>query len=63
MPEAELGAVQELALEAVAAGVPVARVAADRMADRREVGADLVRAPGLQPDLDQGVVRKRLEHA
>ena len=48
---------QELAVEAVAAGVPVARVAGDRVADRREVGADLVRAPGLEPGLHQGVGR------
>ena len=53
---------QELALEPVAAGVAVARVAGDRVADRGEVGADLVRAAGLQARLDQGVGRQRLEH-
>ena len=53
---------QELALEAVAAGVAVAGVAGDRMADRGEVGADLVRAAGLEARLDQGVGGQRLEH-
>ena len=43
-------------------GVPVARIAGDRMADRGEVGADLVRAAGLQAGLDQGVGGQRLEH-
>ena len=62
MPEAELGAVQELAREPVAPRVPVARIARDRMADRGEVGADLVRAAGLQARLDQGVGRQQLEH-
>ena len=42
---------QELALEAVAAGAAVGGVAGQRVADRGEVGADLVRAPGLQPRL------------
>ena len=62
VPEPELGAVQELAGEAVAPGMPVARVARDRVADRGEVGADLVGAAGLQAHLDQGVRRQQLEH-
>ena len=48
--------VQELALqtELAAARAPaVLRVAADRMADRREVRADLVGAPGLEPHAQQ----------
>ena len=40
----------------------VARVAGDRVADRGEVGADLVRAPGLEARLDQRVGRQQLEH-
>src|SRR5439155_16310813 len=32
------------------------------MADCREVGADLVGAPGLQTSLDQGIVWQQLEH-
>jgi hypothetical protein len=54
--------VQELAPEPVTAGVPIARIAAQRMADRGEVGPHLVRSPGLQASLDQGVRRQGLEH-
>src|SRR5436190_6522104 len=60
--EAEPGAVQELAGEAVAAGVAIAWITRQGMADRREVGADLVRAAGLQPRLDEGVPGQALDH-
>src|SRR6185295_2329417 len=62
VPEAEPGAVQELPREAVAAGMPVAWVARDRVTDRGEVGPDLVGAAGLQAHLDQGVGRQQLEN-
>src|SRR5207244_4021205 len=55
VPEAQPCAVQELAGQAMAPCLPVARVSRHRMADRREVSADLVRAPGLQAGLDQRV--------
>src|SRR3712207_4830188 len=56
MREREARAVQELALEPMASSVAVARVAGDRMADRREVRADLVGAPSLQPRFDEAVL-------
>ena len=51
-----------LARSCARTGAPVAGVAADRMADRRQVGADLVGAPGLQRDLQQRGARQRLDH-
>ena len=41
---------------------PVGDVADQRVADRREVGADLVGAPGLQPRLQIGLGGEQLEH-
>src|ERR687897_188134 len=61
MAKAEAGSVQELAPESVPLGVAVARVPRDRVADGREVGADLVRAAGLEADVDEGVLRKQLD--
>ena len=55
--------VQELARQAeppAAVAPPYARVAAHRMADRREVGADLVGAAGLEPHAQQRGARQRL---
>jgi len=46
--------VEELAPQAVALGAAVGDVAGERVADRGEMGADLVRAPGLQPRLEVG---------
>ena len=43
----------------VPAGRAVLGVTGDRMADREQVRADLVRAAGLQPHAQQGVVRER----
>ena len=51
--EREPRRVQELPLEPVQTARPVLAVAADRMADRRHVDADLVRAPGVQHDPQQ----------
>ena len=56
MREREPGRVQELALQPVAAGAAVLRVAGDRVADRQQVRADLVRAAGLEPHAQQRVV-------
>src|SRR3954454_10217600 len=53
MPEGQAGAVKELPLEAEASAAPVAGVPCDGMADRGQVDTDLVRSPGLQPDLEQ----------
>ena len=57
--EREPRGVQELAREPVAAGRAVLRVARDRVADRQQVRADLVRAAGLEPHAQQRVVRQR----
>ena len=52
--EGEARGVQEVALEARRArAAAVGRVAGDRVAERRHVHADLVRAPGLEADLEQ----------
>ena len=60
--EGEAVGVEELALEAVARGAAVGRVAGQRVADRGEVGADLVGAAGLQPRLQVGLPRQQLQH-
>ena len=52
---------QELSSQPVAASVAIAWVADQRMADRREVGANLMRAPGLETRLHQGVAVQQLE--
>ena len=62
MGEGEPVGVQELALEPVAAVAAVGRVAEQRVADRGEVGADLVGAAGLQPRLEVGLGAEQLEH-
>src|SRR5688572_703972 len=57
--------VQELALQAeraAAGAAPVAGVPADRMADRRQVRADLVRAPRLEAHAQQRAARQALDH-
>src|SRR5918999_5728646 len=56
MPKHQRCRVEELAVKtepAAALRAPVDGVAADRMADRGEVGPDLVGAPGLEPDSQQ----------
>ena len=60
--EGEPVGVQELALEAVALLAAVGRVAGQRVADRGEVGADLVGAAGLQARLEVGLGGEQLEH-
>ena len=55
--EAQPSRVQKLALEAEIAGSPVDGIAADGQVDRLEVDADLVRAAGLEPDVEQSVMR------
>ena len=54
--------VQELPLEAEVARDAVDRVAADRQLDRLEVDADLVRAAGLEPHLEQRARAEQLDH-
>ena len=54
--------VQELALEAEVAGDPVHGVAADGKLDRLEVHADLVRAAGLEPQVEQRPLAELLPH-
>ena len=61
MAEAETGAVQELHAEAEGARPSVSGVAGDRMADGREVDADLMGATRLEPHLEQGGARQRLD--
>src|SRR6478672_10999607 len=60
MRQGEAVRVQELPPEAETVVAPVLRVARQRVADRREVGADLVRAAGLQPRLHIGLTWKLL---
>src|SRR6478672_4330776 len=61
MGEAETGCVQELAAEAdLAARDAVQGVAQDRMADCREVHADLVRAARLELQTEQARIRQGL---
>ena len=59
MREREPRGVQELAREPVAARRAVLGVAGDRMPDRQQVRADLVRAARLEPHAQQRVVRQR----
>src|SRR5690349_10111860 len=63
MPEPKPSAVQELALESVSTRVSVPGVAGDRMADRREVGANLVCAARLQAGLDERIGGEGLDDA
>ncbi len=62
MLEGEAVGVQELALEAVAIGAAVGDVAGQGVADRGEVGADLVRAAGLQARLQVALLAQQLQH-
>src|SRR5262245_4759164 len=62
MGEGETVGVEERALEAVAALAAVCGVPDQRVIDRAEVGADLVRAAGLEAGLDQGLAREQLDH-
>ena len=59
MREREPRRVQELPAQAVQPGRAVLRIAAHGMADRQQVDADLVRAPGLQPHAQQRRARQR----
>ena len=60
MGEGQVLGVQELALEPEHAGVAVLRIAGHGMADRLQVRADLVRAPGLEAHAQQRVALERL---
>ncbi len=62
MVEGEPVGVEELALEAVLALAAVGRVADQGVADRGEVGADLVGAAGLQTGLEVGLGAEQLDH-
>ena len=61
MTEGEPPGVQELSREAVPRSVSVARIAANRMPDRGEVSANLVRSTGLQGDLHERVRGQQLD--
>src|SRR5688572_389929 len=62
MPEAQAVRVQELPLEPQVALRAVLRIARHGQVDRREVHADLVRAAGLEPDVEQRVLGESLSH-
>src|SRR5581483_2202663 len=64
MQQRKLGRMQRLAAEceAMARAAPVDRVADQRMPDVLEMHADLVRAPGLEPALDQRRAPEALEY-
>src|SRR5215213_8984314 len=56
MPKHQFRSMEKLPFQAdpaAACAASVLRVANDRMADRRKVGADLVRAPRLEPHAEQ----------
>ena len=53
---------QELSLEAQIALHAVLRIAGDRKVDRGEVDADLVGAPGLEPDIEERVRGEQLAY-
>src|SRR3954470_14168358 len=59
--ERETRSVEELAMEAEVAALPVQRVAGDREIDGAEVDADLVRPPGLEPHTEERVARQELD--
>src|SRR5215216_1052047 len=61
MREPQSRAVQELAPQPMAPRVAVLRIPGHRVADRGEMGADLVGAAGLEPGLDERVRGQRLE--
>ncbi len=61
MHEPQLGRVQELALEAELWAVAVDGIADDGRADRRQVDADLVGAPGLERHAQQRAAGQRLD--
>src|SRR5215217_3045825 len=62
MIERELRGVEELALEPEILGRAVGRVARDRQLDRLQVNADLVRAAGLERELEERARAEQLEH-
>jgi hypothetical protein len=59
--EGQLGRVEELALEAEIVAHAVRAVARDGQLDRSEVHADLVRAAGLESDLEQRMLAEELQ--
>ena len=61
MLEHEATRVEELALEPEIARDAVDGIAAHRQVDRLEMNADLVRTPGLEPDVEQRVRAQRLD--
>ena len=61
MTEAQCERVQELPREPQVARHAIARVSAHRQADRGEVHANLVRAAGLEPDLEERVLGELLD--
>jgi hypothetical protein len=66
MPKHKSFGMEKLTLQAdffSAICAPILPVAADGMADRRHVSADLVRAARLQPDAEERGSRKSLQHA
>jgi len=60
MPEAETVRVQELPLEPEIARDSVLSIPGDRQPDRAEVDSDLMCAAGLEPDLEERVLARRL---
>src|SRR3990170_1787026 len=59
--EREPGGMEELAREPQIARSAVNRIAGDGQADRGQVDTDLVRAPGLEGDIEQRVLAHRLQ--
>ena len=61
MLECEPHRVEELPFQPQLARTAVDRVARDRQVDRRQVNADLMCPPGFQADIEQCVLRKKLD--
>src|SRR6476619_4247772 len=54
--------VQELALEIEITSQAVRHITGNWKLDRGEVDADLVRSPGLEPYVEEGMLRQELDH-
>lgn len=61
VPEREAGGVEKLPPEAQVARSAVGRIAGDGQVDRREVNADLMRPPGLEPSAEKRVPGEELD--
>jgi hypothetical protein len=59
--ESETAGMQELPLQAELAWPTIDGVARDRKVDRGEMNADLMRPPGLEANVEEGMAGQRLD--